>query len=327
MEHSSKEWLEFLREQFPQGARIELREMRDDPCPIAPGSRGTLDYIDDIGTFHVRWDDGRSLGLALGADHFSVLPPEPTVMKLYMPLTARFFGRDEYGDISQEPTDELDGRGLLAYEDAIRGRMERYRGSEDAQRGLMGDYDKADGVNAKVRSARFAVEERDRQLWGVAECQVIGELTPMEKESLISYITGQASDGWGEGFEQQEIKIGDGELYVSFWNGRDWSIQTEQERFGPKQGLPDLCWSVLPGEGKLILIVKGEKGYRLSDWDTGDPLKNREIADYNNRKRGITPAQEEAMVVGSMAGWSSPGADPKVYQKQQGPRMGEMGLV
>lgn len=56
-----------LRESFPAGCRVELLRMDDDQAPPV-GTLGTVKAVDDIGTIHVAWDNGSSLGVVLGVD-------------------------------------------------------------------------------------------------------------------------------------------------------------------------------------------------------------------------------------------------------------------
>ena len=83
------------------------------------------------------------------------------------------------------------------------------------------------------------------------------------------------------------------------------------------EGLPELCFSTLPSTGALICIKRGESGYYPSDWNTPDCAQNRQIADEQNQRLGVTPSQEEAMVCGSMHGWTVPGADPAFVEEMQ----------
>ena len=59
--------LQRLRQQFPEGARVELVRMNDVQAP-PPGTKGTVRFVDDIGTVHVHWDNGSGLGIAYGED-------------------------------------------------------------------------------------------------------------------------------------------------------------------------------------------------------------------------------------------------------------------
>ena len=320
--------VDFIKEQYPPGTRIRLNSMKDPYHPILPGTEGEVDFVDDEGQIFMKWDNDRTLPLAPGEDSFTVLPPKLSTLKLYMPLTADLYERNEYGDLDDSST-LLEGRELRGYQDQITAALVKNRMPEERERGLMHWYGEQDSLNAKVRSAEFTVEVRDGCLWGVAECQVVGELTSGELTRLKDFISGQASDGWGEGFEQREICAGDDELYVHLWSVEDdWDIQTEAERFAPRvaEGLPEMCFSTLKSTGDLICIRRGESGYYPSDWDTGDKEQNVELADKMNEKLGVNPIQRQAMEVGSMCGWDVPGADPAKYEEDYRPQMGGMTL-
>ena len=164
-------------------------------------------------------------------DALRPLSTGPSTLRLYMPLTAEF---TEDGYDYEEP-EHLEGRELYQYEEQIAKALEDYRMPEEAERGIMHWYHEEDSVNEKVRAVVFRLEERDFQLWGVAECQLLRGLTTKEMDTLKQYITGQASDGWGEGFEQRDIGVDEGVLNVHLWNSDEWSLQTEEERFTQQQ--------------------------------------------------------------------------------------------
>jgi hypothetical protein len=76
------------------------------------------------------------------------------------------------------------------------------------------------------------------------------------------------------------------------------------------KGLPELCYALLETEKRAIIIKRGEKGYYQTDWPDG---YTQEMIDNLNQRLGVTKAQAEAMHVGSMFGWSVPGANPELY--------------
>ena len=63
----TSEILASLREQFPQGTRVELLRM-DDPQAPPIGTKGTVRGVDDSGSVMVAWDTGGSLNVLFGVD-------------------------------------------------------------------------------------------------------------------------------------------------------------------------------------------------------------------------------------------------------------------
>lgn len=71
---TNREYVESLKRRFPVGTKIVLDRMGDDPRPIEPGTKGTVIAVDDIGTVHCSFENGRQLGLVPGEDSFHKLP-------------------------------------------------------------------------------------------------------------------------------------------------------------------------------------------------------------------------------------------------------------
>jgi len=62
------EMLKQLKDYYTPGTRVMLIRMSDPYTNLRQGDRGTVTLVDDIGTIHVNWDCGSTLGVVFGED-------------------------------------------------------------------------------------------------------------------------------------------------------------------------------------------------------------------------------------------------------------------
>ena len=141
-----------------------------------------------------------------------------------------FIDNHKWGDLD-DYREDLSAGEVLEYEDKILALIQKERLPSEGERGLAVYLD--DDLIRKVHSINPSVEEWNGELWGVTEVQTQGALSASELAELTEWLSSQFSDGWGEGLEQREIKVDDGELYVSFWDSSDrFFIRPEDELKG-----------------------------------------------------------------------------------------------
>lgn len=74
--------------------------------------------------------------------------------------------------------------------------------------------------------------------------------------------------------------------------------------------LPEYCYGTLPSTGDIIIVKRGESGYYPIS------VNSQKQADSLNAAIGVTRAQAEAMMYGSMFGWDTPASDPDYYDEE-----------
>ena len=67
---------ESTKKLYPPGTRIELISMKDPYSPIPAGTRGTVKFVDSMGTILPEWDNNRTIGIVPGEDSFRKLTQE-----------------------------------------------------------------------------------------------------------------------------------------------------------------------------------------------------------------------------------------------------------
>ena len=195
-------------------------------------------------------------------------------MKFYSPLTADFFPNEP--DYEDELCDEYegypqDGHELLEYETAIRDAVEN--DTRDFGGDLMQYYHEEDSVRSKVVTAIPSVEVHGNKLCGCLTVELKEPLLNDEQTILCNYIAGQYSDGWGEGFEQHEISVGDGKLYVHFWQDHDFEIYPAAPKPPTVMRHTHRPKMQLLGYDGNIFAIMGRAGRLLTDCGQADKAK------------------------------------------------------
>ena len=198
-------------------------------------------------------------------------------MKFYSPLTAEFFPdepdwEDEsYNEYEGYP---MDGHDLLQYADAVDEAVKK--DIADFNGDLMQYYHEDDSVRSKVVSAVPSVKICGNKLCGCLTVELKETLLDDEQTVLCNYISGQYSDGWGEGFEQREIEVEDGKLYVHFWQDHDFELKRDvpdMTEFNKLLNRPKKPKMQLIGQDGNIFAITGRASRLLKSSGQGDKAK------------------------------------------------------
>ena len=210
-------------------------------------------------------------------------------MKFYSPLTADFFPNDTEDlddDYSEYEGIPYTGKELTGYRDVIRDAI--YEDVKDFYGDLMRYYREDDSVRRKVVSAVPSVEICGNKLCGCLTVELKEPLLDDEQTVLCNYITGQYSDGWGEGFEQRDIRVDDGTLAVHFWQEDGFKMTPSFEKI-PKPEKNSLRPKMqLIGQDGNIFAIMGRASRLLKN--AGQSDKAKEMCDRITASKNYSEA-------------------------------------
>lgn len=192
--------------------------------------------------------------------------------------TADYYGEDAY---EGEP---LCGQELISYLSEIETAVKKENAHDSWDGNIIAYFPEADArgtqVLDKVIRAEIGVDVHEGALCGCTTVTLREPLTSEELGILQDYLSGQYSDGWGEGFEQREIRVDGGELYVHFWQPIGFAFETAYtDKAVPQQG-PSISATVprrpkmrLVGMDGNIFAIMGRASNLLRQAGLGDQVK------------------------------------------------------
>ena len=195
-------------------------------------------------------------------------------MKFYSPLTADFFPNDTEDlddDYSEYEGIPYTGKELTGYRDVIRDAI--YEDVKDFYGDLLRYYQEDDSVRRKVVRAGPTVDEVNGELVGSLCVDTDAPLTAEEQAVFCAYISGQYSDGWGEGFEQRDIRVEEGTLAVHFWQEDGFKMTPTFEKTQEQVQMTQRPKMKLLGEDGNIFAIMGRASLLLKNAGQSDKAK------------------------------------------------------
>ena len=153
------------------------------------------------------------------------LSDEIVETRLFSQVTGELYDSEDYGE-------SYDAFKMAWYVDSVQ-KAVKENWIFEQKKGLA-EYIDNQLLKQRVIHMFPSVEVYDYNLWCALKVETRGELSSDEMEWVKEYWRGQASDGWGESFEQEDIECDDGcFLNVYFYNSSMLDgIRTEQELKG-----------------------------------------------------------------------------------------------
>lgn len=143
-------------------------------------------------------------------------------LSFYCPLVCEVVEDDGYSH-------DQDGTFLVDYEDEIVKAIEKVNSFDIHNMAYYFDDNK--NIKEKLVKIDFGVENVEGELFGKIDFCLKDTVTSNETDIMREWVIGQCSDGWGEGFEQREIKTDESDIYVSFWNPSGKYFMYSEEEF------------------------------------------------------------------------------------------------
>lgn len=199
---------------------LQIRSTDSDETPIsfdiAKEVQGTILQIFENNGIEINYNPEQSKMLEPATEG------EAVIKEYYFPLLLQMEDRN----YELEEVDDVD---LTDYEDEIREALK----NEQSEGNMANYFGRSKTAETKLKSAVWDVENLRGELFGKVTAILSEDFTPDEEKIFIDWISGQNSDGLGEGFEQRPVSTDIGDMYISMWDSSDNYKITPAEDMAP----------------------------------------------------------------------------------------------